>query len=283
MIGSKSMNKRTIAVQIDSQINVSLKLLADIRTYKIECQLIAFKPNNVKLENIVFGNTIEVIDYPLEIDTMPKRKNFIIDYCVEHYSSSFLHIIENINLLKDPTTYINAIENTMDVFDYDIHFSTVTDGCNYLFNKFNPRLTIDIDDINIKQKLNLPDSISFTSHSNTGWIIYDINHLGKNVPKFDERFTIAMFIIIEYLARRKATRQKGQLYLMNQYLCISNEYKTFETAKIDNDEQPNQEKLNAENELFKSIKIDYSPDNNIDMVLNMFYEKLMSKINSKNI
>lgn len=41
--------------------------------------------------------------------------------------------------------------------------------------------------------------------------------------------------------------------------------------------------MDEENEIFKSMKVDYSPDNNIDMVLDLFYEKLTEKINSKNV
>lgn len=41
----------------------------------------------------------------------------------------------------------------MAALDYSIHFSTVTDPCNYIFKKFNPRLTIDIDDEDAKTKL----------------------------------------------------------------------------------------------------------------------------------
>lgn len=48
-------------------------------------------------------------------------------------------------------TYIDKLESTMTAFDYDIHFSTATDRCNYVFNKFCPRMALDIDDDSIKQ------------------------------------------------------------------------------------------------------------------------------------
>ena len=37
-------------------------------------------------------------------------------------------------------------------------------------------------------------------------------------------------------------------------------------------------KMQEENALFKSLNIDYAPDNNIDIVLDAFYKKLKSKI-----
>lgn len=36
--------------------------------------------------------------------------------------------------------------------------------------------------------------------------------------------------------------------------------------------------MQEENELFKSLNIDYAPDNNIDIVLDAFYKKLKSKV-----
>lgn len=36
--------------------------------------------------------------------------------------------------------------------------------------------------------------------------------------------------------------------------------------------------MKKENELFKSLAIDYAPDNNIDIVLDAFYNKLKSKL-----
>ena len=36
--------------------------------------------------------------------------------------------------------------------------------------------------------------------------------------------------------------------------------------------------MKKENELFRSLAIDYTPDNNIDIVLDAFYNKLKSKL-----
>ena len=107
------------------------------------------------------------------------------------------------------------VEHTMDVLDYSIYFSTVTDGCNYVYKKFNPRLTITMDDDATKSKLHLPSTISFTSHSNTCWTIYDFNKMPSGPQHYEEKFSIAMYYIIEYLARRRATKKDGQLYFMN--------------------------------------------------------------------
>ena len=164
------------------------------------------------------------------MDNNSKAKNFIFDTLQAQDGFRFLHIIEgNTKLLKDPTAYINEVEKTMDVLDYSIYFSTSSDRCNYVFSKFSPRLTIDIDDENVNKKLSLPPSLSFTSHSNTVWTIYDCEKCSKNIQRYDEKFSIAMFMIIEYLARRRSLKDDGSLYYMNQYLSISDEIGTYGT------------------------------------------------------
>lgn len=133
-------------------------------------------------DNAIASLNCKTIVFPDDIDSISKRKNFILDYVGDNASGNFLHIIEDVVALdKDPSIYINNVENLMDILDYSIYFSTVSDPCNYIFKKFNPRLTIDIDDEEIKSKLRLPDKVSFTSHSNLCWTIYDIAKLGQNV------------------------------------------------------------------------------------------------------
>ena len=86
-----------------------------------------------------------------------------------------------------------------------------------------------------------------------------------------------MFYIIEYLARRKSTKVKGSLYFMNQYLSIFDEIGTFHVVPIEKSSlDPN--KIQEEDAIFKSMNIDYAPDNNIDVILDSFYSKIKEKI-----
>ena len=230
-----------------------------------------FKDGEIK------GN-YETIVFPKEIDSIPKRKNFILDYAKSKGFNGFMHIVEDcIALDRDPMQYIEKIEKTMDVLDYNVHFSTVTDPCNYIFKKFNPRLTIDVDDENAKTRLCLPDRISFTSHSNICWTIFNFNKLGDDIPKFDEKFTIAMYVIIEYLARRRAQKKEGQLYFMNQYLSISDEIGSFHQIDV-GPENIDQQKMKEEDGIFKEMKVEFAPDNNLDAVLDTFYQKVKEKL-----
>ena len=254
-----------------------VKLIKDFNSYGFGDDIVLF--SNAKTafnDNDVKDLRYEYIECPDSCDNNSKIKNFIIQYAKDTLGSfRFLHIIEgNAKLLKDPTTYINEIEHVMDILDYNIHFSTITDQCNYLFKKFCPRLTIDIDDVDVRAKTGLPQSISFTSHSNIVWTIYDYEKCGDVGPqKYDERFSIAMFMIIEYLARRRNTKRDGQLYYMNQYLSIPSEIGVFTT--IDNGSgNIDPKKMQEEDTIFKAMNIDYSPDNNIDKILEEFYALL---------
>ena len=274
------MDKRIIAVEWlnDSTEENVLNLLSSFSGHSDLYSTVLFKDASKSFKEGQSAVPCTVIDFPESIDNDAKKKNFIFDFAIEKKFDGFLHIIEdNVALDKDPQDYIEKIEQTMSVLDYSIHFSTATDPCNYIFKKFNPRLTLDVDDEAIKAKLHLPDKISFTSHSNTCWTIYDMHALGADVPRFNEGFSIAMFIIIEYLARRRATRKDGQLYFMNQYLSISDEIGTFHAIDTDGS-SIDPKKMQEEDALFKSMKIDYAPDNNLDSVLDMFYQKIKEKM-----
>lgn len=253
-----------------------VQLLKDFNQYGIKDDLILANSSGKALDQLDVSNMVhEAYEVPSECDNSSKVKNNILSYMATRRNEfKFLHLIEgNTKLLKDPATYMADLENVMDVLDYSIHFSTTTDQCNYLFKKMCPRLTIAIDDEDIKKRLNLPASISFTSHSNNVWTTYDYEKCGGECPQlYDERFSIAMFMIIEYLARRRATRKPGQLYYMNQYLSIPSEVGVFTT--VDGKTEISPEKMQEEDKIFKSLGIDYSPDNNIDQVLEDFYAVL---------
>ena len=100
----------------------------------------------------------------------------------------------------------------MNVLDLNNWCGTVTDGCNYIYSKYNPRLSISIDKPEY-QKLNI-DKVIFCSHSNVQWLVYDLERADDNELFFNESFTVDMFWIIEYLARRRNTHPNS-LYFMN--------------------------------------------------------------------
>lgn len=268
---NENIKARHIAVQFTRPGNSQnvLKLLTKLAEFGLE-------PDCVTLFNgtgeDIQGVNVEVVAIPPEYNAMSKAKNFIMNSATAKGGFRFLHLLEDdVEILKDPMPYIAELEGTMDSLDYNIHFSTVTDRCNYVFNKFCPRLTIDIDDIDVKQNMRLPASVSFTSHSNTAWTTYDCSKFENGIPPlFNDKFSIAMFVIIEYLARRRATKKPGQLYYMNQYLSLPSEIGTFRLYGGKADEI-NQKKMQEEDQAFKALAIDFSPDNSIDKILEDFY------------
>lgn len=154
--------------------------------------------------------------FPDSIDTISKQKNFMLKWCQERGFMGFLHLVETCIQFNSRTQdYMDKLESTMDVFDYNVHLSTITDRCNYIFNKFCPRLTINVDDYSLKRRFNLPDKLCFTSHSNISYVTFNFKAFRDHPPLLDERFTVGMFIIIEFLARRRASSKPGQLYYMN--------------------------------------------------------------------
>lgn len=218
---------------------------------------------------------VNAIEFSNSCDNDAKEKNYILEFFEKQHINGFLHLVDDtVQFFKNPSSFIQSVENTMDFLDYDIYFSTVTDPCNYIYSKFNPRITIDIDDNRYLEK-GLTKAISFTSHSNISYTIWNLGKLGV-IPKFDDRFSIAMYMIIEFLARRKSTKQPGQLYYMNQYLSVEEENKTFGTIQCDN-QQIDPKQMQSEDALFKSLNVNYAPDNNIDIILDSLYAKMLSK------
>lgn len=63
---------------------------------------------------------------------------------------------------------------------------------------------------------------------------------------------------------------------MNQYLSISDEVGAYDIAQL-NANATDDKTMQDENEIFKSLNIDYAPDNNIDIVLDAMFNKLKEK------
>ena len=166
----------------------------------------------------------------------------------------------------------------MKVFDYPVWLSTVTDGCNYVYGKYNPRIRICADRPECAA-LGIHGDICFTSHSNMMWVAYDLDGIKDNdLLRVDERFTVAMYFIIEFLARRKRLCGAESVCFMNQYMTVGSEQGAFSAVEEKHpSERPKPEIMQAEDKAFKEMNIDYSPDNSVDLVLERFWEKIKSK------
>lgn len=267
------MNNRKIII-ISQTVNID-----DINKYiiskfdpTIEFDIFS-KENNIN-SNIKNCN---IINIPSELNSQVKIKNYIIKYYKSQNFNGFIHILEDtIEILKSPTEFIDDIEKMMNLLDINSYLGTVTDVCNRIYTKYNPRLRIILDKPEY-EKFGL-NQIVFCSHSNTQWMTFNIEKADENELYFNDQFTVAMFWIIEYLARRRNTHPNS-LYYMNQYLTVPSELGVYQNRKINNsDININQEIMLKENTLFTNLHINHEPNNNIDEILEQLYNKLNTKI-----
>ena len=79
-------------------------------------------------------------------ESEPKFRNYVNRYFKDCNFKGFLHVVsDSIELLDGMHKYANEIEHVMDLLDYNVHFATVTDPCNYVYSKYSPRVVLGID------------------------------------------------------------------------------------------------------------------------------------------
>lgn len=95
--------------------------------------------------------------------------------------------------------------------------------------------------------------------------------------KFSEEFTVPMYYIIEFLARRRAS--SDGLDFMNMYPTVLEEQNVLKS--LDADAKPDDEVMKAEYEKFSSLGLDLAPTSNIDQVLERLYSIVSPKDKKK--
>ena len=269
-------NNRRIAAVIHTDKNCSdnvRKTVSELTACRMFDSIVVYRKPDTD-----FGmEGVLVKDIPAELDTEPKIRNWINS----EYAScgGFLHVIkDDTEITRPPAEFVSDVEKMMDVFDYPVWLSTVTDSCNYVYSKYNPRITIAMNRQDVNDRLGLKTDICVTSHSNTYWMIYDMPKLvGSNLVRFDDRYTVPMFYIIEFLARRRNEKKRGDMHFMNQYLTVRSELGVFKQFAGATQKEDDVKTLQEEDKLFKSQDIDFTADMNIDVILETFWEKLASK------
>lgn len=255
-----------------SQLESAKKLAEALKSAGVFDQVTIFtRDNSAKSDTCA----IKVI--PESCDNISKARNFINMSFKASRFAGHLHVLEDIIELKsDPRAFLDALEKMMTALDYDVWLDASCDPCNYVYAKFNPRLSIDLDREEVK-KLGLSSKILFTSHSNTAWMCYDFSKVGDDLLKFNESFDIPMFMIIEFLARRRNTRKPDQLYRMNMYMTVPEELGVFGATQPSAGEDFKPEQMAEEDKAFKALALNFAPDNNIDELLESLWTKLKSK------
>lgn len=267
------MNRKIAIICYNTENNVNQILQSFSKDTSIDIFYFekTYNPNWADFENVSY---IKMTD---DVSSVVKSKNFVLNYYKNIKFDNYLHILEDtIEILKDPSTFINDIENCLSILDLNTYLCTITDACNRVYSKYNPRVCLKLDKPEYS-KFNLP-SIIFCSHSNTQWMIFNMAKADEEELHFNDQFEIAMYWIIEYLARRRNTHP-DTLYYMNQYVTVESEHGVFRNKTLNSsDKNTSKENFEKEDKMFRELNIDYSPDNNIDILLEKIYHKLNSKL-----
>ena len=155
----------------------------------------------------------------------------------------------------------------MTKFKLDSWFNCSCDPVNYVYSRFNPRFELVIDDDEAKK--NYDKTILLCSNANTTWTTFNLDICEYEKIKLDDRFTIAMYYIIEFLANRRNNKNPGQLHYMNMYPTINEELDVFKSTPIEENDVDVKEKQKIqieEDNLFHSLNINYQPDHDIVMI-----------------
>ena len=220
----------------------------------------------------VSGNFKEVYLFDPEfIHHESKMRNLIVEKFFTEKCKSFVHVISDALPIKNGNLdkFVPAIEEMMDKLDQVSWFSTRSDPCNYVFEKYNPKFIIGIDEKNLK---NYNKTVLFTPFANTAWTIFDFSKVTDiDAVKFNDSFRIPMFYIVEFLSRRR----KYQPAFMNCYPTVEEERWVFDPSSMfvqtlepekDGFERKDYEK---ENEIFMNLKVDFESLHQVEKVFEM--------------
>lgn len=195
--------------------------------------------------------------------------NTIVKYIKDNYSGKgyFAYTIyDSIQFLKDPTVFFYEIEKMIDKLKLDVWMNTYTDSCNFVFNKFDGRISVAINDPELKAIYD--KTIIWTSHANPNVMCLKIDEL-QDAKLFDDRFEVPMFWIIKYLCER-ARDKKG---FMNHYPTIADEVGVYRCGKFESI-QLTQELMKKEDEMFNELKLDHTPNQNVEALMDFIIERL---------
>lgn len=269
-------NNRTLVIYNDTPENADLvsQLLASSSSVNWTSKYVfSTNPDAISAES---GVEIVKVD---EDAPESVQRNSIVEFAKSRGLTGFLHIIHDTMTTTDAySVFVSELEHMMTTLGYSSWFSTVTDPCNYVLTKYNPRMKIAMDDPKFSS-LNMPN-IAFTSHANTEYVVFDLDHADESTLKLNESFSVPLFFIIEYFARRR-NDHPNSLYLMNQYITVLSEKSAIKSISRNNSNERRRKidgRMAEEDKIFKEMNVNYSPDNNIDMIFDRLYSLFLSKI-----
>lgn len=201
--------------------------------------------------------------------------NFVYKYLKENFKNSFGYVFyDSIKINSDPVDFFDSIEEMMSKLNLDVWFNTYTDRMNFIFTKFDGRVSVSINEPELMKKYN--KKIIWTSHSNPNVSIVnlDLFEIPSDGKTFDDKFENSMFWIIKFLCER-ARDKKG---FMNHYPTIEEEIGIFSVVDFKNEEKQlfTQELMQKENTLFNSFGLDHTPNQDIEALMDFMIDRLKS-------
>jgi hypothetical protein len=204
-------------------------------------------------------------------------RNFVSKQLIDEKTTGFVHIIEDIvQIYNDSEIFLDKIEQMMQILNLKSWFNTSCDQCNFVYSKYNPRLYIAIDDERMKKVYD--KTIAWCSNANTLWTIWNYDMCTFEDLRFEEKFQFSMYLIIEFLARRRNTKKNGELYYMNYYPSIPEELNVFKCMDVKNGKQFTNDEINNEGKIFKEMCIDNHADTDINVLMEDISNVLISKL-----
>ncbi len=238
------------------------KLLSITKTIG-NSQLFVFHVKGVKMpENNI--SDITYVELPEDINgkEVPKIMNHVFRYFkVEHVSEGMLYVFdEKVEVVDEKKfiTFIPAIENMMDLMGHRLWLNTSCDECNYNFDKFDGRCVFKIDIPEFGKIFG--NDIIFASNANFDFSIYDLDSIDISEMLLDEQFTIGMFFILSFLAKR---RNSIPGCFMNLYPTVPQELGVMKFREIKEEKEMEMEggeqEFKRQQMIFNEMKLDTSP------------------------
>ena len=250
--------------------NVQKEIIAKLPTREGD-KILLFYDATTSEKEPAFDKTVEFV--PMTKEDGHNRAaglNFVYKYLKEHFTNAFGYAIyDSVQFKKDPSQFMDSIEEMITKLKLDVWFNTYMDPMNFVFTKFDGRVSIAINEPELKKIYD--KTIIWTSHSNPNLSIIDLDAfvLPEDGKTFDDRFEIPMFWIIKYLCERRRDK-KG---FMNYYPTVAEEIGVFKGGDFKGIE-PSQEQMSKEDMMFKAMEIDHSPNMSVEELMDFIIDRL---------
>ena len=238
-----------------------------------DCSIYLFSQNS----NDDPGNGVEFVKIPENLDNEAKRRNYISKWFkLENVKDGMLYVIRDyVELDADKfPKFVPDIERFMDFFGYRVWLNTVCDECNYVFNRFDTRITVKMDDERLAA--GWKDDVLFTTNANLDLMVYNLDKIDISEMLLDESFSVAMFVIIKFLAERRNKKIPG--CYMNLYPTVPSEKGIAKKHTEIVEEKVSREEFNRQMKVFTDMKINNEPTIDAEEAVNYVIDMIEKRI-----